>query len=67
MFVNIVNGRPEGYKTPTEYANEWHISAMSVRQYIYRNRLEALRIGDNLFLKEGLSMPEELKRGRKKS
>ena len=58
--VNIIDERPEGYLTVKETARIWDVQPVTVRQYYHRGQInepDAVKIGDNLFIKEGAKRP----------
>lgn len=59
-------GCPEGYLTTTEYAHKNFVSASAVAQQIRRGRIDVLRIGKLVFIKEETPYPDRLQNGRKK-
>ena len=44
MIVNIVDGKPEGYLTISEFANKFHFNEGSVRVWIQRGQIPKHRI-----------------------
>ena len=62
MKVDIIDERPEGYLTVKETARIWDVQPVTVRQYYHRGQLnepDAVKIGDNLFIKEGAKRPRK--------
>ena len=65
MTVEIENGRPVGYLTTKEFSNKVHVELSTVRVWMRRNKLDVIKIGNDIWVKETQEYPEEKKRGRK--
>lgn len=63
MIVEIQNGRIVGYVTSKELATKFGVTGVTIRVWVKRKKLEALKVGDELWFKEDTTYPE---RKRKK-
>lgn len=59
MIVEIIDGRPVGYLTVEEYAAKQYTTVYVVRQFIYKKRLEVLKIGKGVWIHEETSYPKD--------
>lgn len=64
MIVEIQNGRIVGYVTSKELAIKLGVTDVAIRVWVKRKKLEALKVGNELWFKEDTTYPE---RKRKKS
>ena len=62
MFVEIQNGRIVGYITSKELAEKLGVTMSAIRIWVHRKKLEALKVGDELWFKEDTEYPERRKR-----
>lgn len=62
MFVEIQNGRIVGYITSKELAEKIGVTMSAIRIWVHRNKLEALKVGDELWFKEDTGYPKRRKR-----
>lgn len=62
MFVEIQNGRIVGYITSKELAEKLGVTMSAIRIWVLRNKLEPLKIGNELWFKEDIEYPERRKR-----
>lgn len=53
-YVEIVNARPVGYLTISEYAAKRGVSEPAVRQYITRKKITSLKIGQEHWIHEDM-------------
>lgn len=58
MIVEIQNGRIVGYVTSKELATKLGVSDVTIRVWVKRKKLEALKVGDELWFKEDTTYPE---------
>jgi excisionase family DNA binding protein len=62
VFVEIQNGRIVGYITSKELAEKLGVTMSAIRIWVHRNKLEALKVGDELWFKADTEYPERRKR-----
>lgn len=62
MFVEIQNGRIVGYITSKELAKKLGVTTATIRAWVYRGKLETLKVGDELWFKEDTEHPKRRKR-----
>lgn len=62
MFVEIQNGRIVGYITSKELAEKLEVTMSAIRIWVHRNKLEPLKVGNELWFKEDIEYPERRKR-----
>ena len=58
MIVEIQNGRIIGYITSKELATKLGVTHATIRIWVKRKKLEALKVGDELWFKENTTYPE---------
>lgn len=64
-IVTLVNGKPQGYVSSTEFAKMHNIAEVTVRVWIRRKKIEGLKVGNQWFIKPETPYPVEKKRGRR--
>lgn len=62
MFIEIQNGRIVGYITSKELAEKLGVTVSAIRVWVRRGKLEALKVGDELWFKEDTEYPKRRKR-----
>lgn len=62
--VTISDGKVHGHLTVAEYAKECGVEPITVRQWIKRGKLHALKIGSENFILEGTPKPGRKKKGQ---
>lgn len=53
-------GRLDGYLTTIEYAEQIGCAEVTVRQWIYRGKLDGIQIGKSWWIKEGTPAPPRI-------
>lgn len=64
--VTLVDGKPTGYLSTKEFAESIGAAQSTIRVWIRRQKIEALKIGSEWFIQKGTSFPKEKPRGRRK-
>lgn len=62
MLYEIQNGRIVGYITSKELAEKLGVTISAIRVWVHRKKLEALKVGDELWFKEDTEYPKRRKR-----
>ena len=62
--VTVTDGKVAGYVTTAEYAELFGVKEGTVRQWINRKKLWALKIGTEYFVPEGTPKPGRKKKGQ---
>lgn len=57
VFVEIKYGRPIGYLTTEEAAQKFNVKQGTVRQWVRRYKLPALKIGSDLWIPQDAHKP----------
>lgn len=65
-IVTLINGKPRGYLSSKEFAESVGVQQTTVRIWIRREKLEAIKVGNEWFIRIGTPRPEEKRRGPKK-
>ena len=59
--VTIENGRVDGYLTVKEYALKHGVGHQQIRSLMYDGKITPLKIGHELYIREDLPYPGEVK------
>ena len=60
--ITVKDGRPIGYITTSEYAEQCGVQKITVRQWIRRGKLETVQIGRQHFIPSGTEKPGRKRR-----
>ena len=63
--VILIDGKPQGYISSSEFAKMHNVAEVTVRVWIRRKKIEGLKVGNQWFIKPDVPYPIEKKRGRR--
>ena len=58
------NGQMDGYFTTAEFAKQWGVGIGTVRQWIRRGKIKAVKVGNQNFINRMTPYPKRKKRGQ---
>ena len=67
IVVRIVNDRPEGYLTVQEFAKKCGKTVGTIQQWILRERIKPIRIGNQNWIKDSTEKPKDLRKFENRS
>ena len=63
-MVLLVNGKPQGYVSSSEFAKMHNIAEVTVRVWIRRKKIDGLKVGNQWFIKPETPYPIARRRGK---
>ena len=66
-MVTLVHGKPRGFLSTKEFAESVGVKQTTVRVWILRKKLDAIKVGNEWFIRVGTPYPAKRLRTRKKS
>lgn len=65
--VTLVHGKPRGFLSTKEFAESIGVKQVTVRVWISRQKLDAIKVGNEWFIRAGTPYPARRPYTRKKS
>ncbi len=62
--INVKDGRPIGYITTAEYARQFGVNIGTVRQWIRRGKVRAVKVGNQNFIDDRTPYPKRKSNGQ---